>query len=353
MRRFVHKYDDIITIEKLLQAWQEFLHDKRNRKDVILFQVKLMDNIFDLYNDLKNITYKHGDYQAFKINDPKPRDIHKATVRDRLLHHLIYQELYAYFDSKFIYDLYSCRFGKGTYKAINRFRSMALVVSKNNTKTCYVLKGDIRKFFANIDHEILKSILQKYIQDKNILWLLGQVIDSFHTNTHLRYSVDVLNDQMSKNFAIAENFDTGLPLGNLTSQLLVNIYMNEFDQFVKRELKVKYYARYADDFLVLSQDKKYLENILERMEEFLENNLKLKMHPDKVFIKTIYVGVDFLGWIHFPYYRVLRTSTKRRMLKNLENNDKKEVIASYLGMLKHGNSYKLKLKNKIGFLEKI
>ena len=144
------------------------------------------------------------------------------------------------------------------------------------------------------------------------------------------------------NSAIAENVTKGLPLGNLTSQLLVNIYMNEFDQFVKRELKVKYYIRYADDFVVLLPDKEYLENILVKMKEFLENKLKLRLHPDKIFIKTIASGVDFLGWVSFPHHRVLRTSTKRRMLKKLKENPKKETQQSYLGMLSHGNTFKLK-----------
>lgn len=319
-----HNYDNIISVENLLVSWQEFLRDKKKRKDIVLFSMSLMDNIYSLHNDLKNKTYKHEHYKAFKINDPKPRDIHKALVGDRLLHHAIYRVLYPYFDKKFIYDSYSCRIGKGTHKAIYRFESFGRIVSKNNTKTCWVLKCDIRKFFANIDHNILKSILQKYIQDENILWLLSQIIDSFNTE----------NRQ-----------DVGLPLGNLPSQLLVNIYMNEFGQFVKHKLKIRYYIRYADDFVVLSQDKKYLENILEQMKKFLENHLKLNMHPDKVFIKTISSGVDFLGWVHFPKHRVLRTATKRRMFRNIKENKKLETISSYLGMLSHGNGFKL--KNKI------
>lgn len=136
----------------------------------------------------------------------------------------------------------------------------------------------------------------------------------------------------------------GLPLGNLTSQLLVNIYMNEFDQFVKHKLKVKYYIRYADDFVVLSQDKKYLENVLVEMKEFLENDLNLQMHPDKVFVRTISSGVDFLGWVQFPKHRVLRTATKRRMFRNIGKSQKPETTVSYLGMLKHGNTHKLKEK---------
>src|SRR3989344_6765711 len=161
MRQFIHSYDNIITTRKLLKAWQEFFHDKKDRKDVILFQARLMDNIFDLLSDLKNRTYQHGSYTAFNISDPKPRRIHKATVQDRLLHHLIYQELYEYFDSKFIHDSYSCRMKKGTHKSINRFRDFSRKVSKNNTKTCWVLKCDIKKFFANIDHDVLKTILSK------------------------------------------------------------------------------------------------------------------------------------------------------------------------------------------------
>ena len=168
-------------MENLLISWQEFLRGKKKRNDVILFQSKLMNNIFDLHNDLKNKTYKHGQYEAFKINDPKPRDIHKASVRDRLLHHAIYRILYPYFNKKFIYDSYSCRLGKGTHRAIYRFEKFQRIVSQNNTKTCSILKCDIRKFFANIDHDFLKEILQKHIQDENILWLLSQVIDSFHT----------------------------------------------------------------------------------------------------------------------------------------------------------------------------
>ena len=330
MKRFIHTYDNIITIEKLFKAWQEFLRDKTKRKDVILFQAKLADNLFDLYNDLKNKTYIHGRYFAFNISDPKPRSIHKAQIRDRLLHHAIYRALYPYFDKKFIHDSYSCRINKGTHRAINRFRDFSRKVSKNNTRTTWILKCDIKKFFANIDHKILKDILAKHIEDKDILWLLSQIIDSFETdcNTTSRPRNSVTNG-------------IGLPLGNLTSQLLVNIYMNEFDHFVKRELKVKYYIRYADDFVILQNDKIWLESILPKISKFLEEMLKLQLHPNKVFIKTLASGVDFLGWVHFPYHRVLRTTTKRRMLKKILDNPKPETVQSYMGLLGHGDTYKL------------
>jgi len=141
--------------------------------------------------------------------------------------------------------------------------------------------------------------------------------------------------------------DVGLPLGNLTSQLLVNIYMNEFDHFLKRDLKIKYCVRYADDFVILHENKEYLENILPKISEFLETKLKLSLHPDKVFIKTFASGLDFLGWIHFPYYRVPRTSTKKRMFRNLKQNRKQGSLDSYRGLLSHGDTYKLKEKIRL------
>jgi retron-type reverse transcriptase len=282
-----------------------------------------MDNVLNLHNNLKNKTYKHGEYKAFNVSDPKPRNIHKATVRDRLLHHLLYKETYLYFDKKFIFDSYSCRIDKGTHRAIYRFSDFARKVLNNFTATAWVLKCDIKKFFASIDHSILKKVLEKYIFDKDFLWLFFQVIDSFET---------------------PDKYNKGLPLGNLTSQLLVNVYMNEFDQFVKRNLKVKFYVRYADDFVFLSRDKNFLEDLKLQLNEFLYVHLKLFMHPQKVFLKTLNSGVDFLGWNQFEKFRTLRTVSKRRMFTNLQNHNNPKVVNSYLGLLKHGNAYNLKQK---------
>jgi retron-type reverse transcriptase len=303
----------------LLAAWQEFVRGKRQKKDVQDFQHRLMDNILALHSDLRDKTYRHGAYEAFKINDPKPRDIHKATVRDRLLHHALYRQLYPFFDRTFIADSYSCRRGKGTHKAIDRFRSFAYQVSKNHTRTVWVLKCDIRKFFASIDQRILLDIVASYISDLDIQWLIGEIVGSFHSTASGR----------------------GLPLGNLTSQLLVNIYMNEFDQFVKHKLKVKYYVRYADDFVIMHRGKSALEALLPQIRAFLSDRLALSLHPDKVSIATLASGVDFLGWVHFPGSRVLRTVTKRRMMRRLGGTEDEAAIASYLGLLKHGNAVKL------------
>jgi retron-type reverse transcriptase len=318
---FGQAYNETIAIDNLLYSWEEFLRGKKTRNDVAAFQVRLMDNICALQRLLTTKTYIHQDYQAFNISDPKPRNIHKATVRDRLLHHLIYRALYPYFDKKFIYDSYSCRNDKGIHKAMNRFREFASKVSRNNTRTCWVLKCDIRKFFASVDHAVLKKILARYIADTDLLWLIGTVIDSFQTEG---------------------TPGTGLPLGNLTSQLFVNIYMNEFDQFAKRQLKSRFYVRYADDFVFLSEEKHLLESLIPKIDQFLKSQLKLTLHPRKVSISTFASGVDFLGWVHFPDHRVLRTTTKRRMFKKMDVAASPATEASYLGLLQHGNGYRLK-----------
>jgi RNA-directed DNA polymerase len=318
--QLVHNFEDIVNLDNLLEAWKEFSKGKGSKKDVQKFSFRLMDNIISLHRDLVNHTYEHGGYQAFNISDPKPRNIHKASVRDRLLHHAIYRKLYSFFDKTFIADSFSCRIGKGTHKALNKFRLAALRVSKNNTRTCWILKCDIKKFFASIDHDILMSILQKYISDSDILWLSMEVISSFPP----------------------AGGKIGLPLGNLTSQLSANIYMNELDQFVKHRLKAKYYIRYADDFILLSEDRNWLEAQIPIINNFLQRELGLILHPQKVSIKTLSSGVDFLGWVHFSDHEILRNATKRRMMKNIQATSGAEKLNSYLGLLRYGNTYKLK-----------
>lgn len=313
-----HTFEELVSIENLLSAWQEFLRGKKNKKDVQEFQLRLMDNILALHCDLINGTYCHQGYKEFKINDPKPRTIHKATVRDRLVHHIVYRKLYPFFDRIFISDSFSCRNTKGTHKAMGRFREFAYTVSKNHTQSCWVLKCDIRKFFHSIDHQILRGILESYISDARIMTLLQGIILSFNSGRP----------------------GIGLPLGNLTSQLFCNIYMNEFDQFIKHALKQKYYIRYADDFIILSSDKEDLKAILPSIGRFLRETLKLMLHPDKVFMKRISSGIDFLGWVHFQDHRVIRTVTKKRIVKKLNIKN----ASSYLGLIKHGNSYKIREK---------
>lgn len=207
------------------------------------------------------------------------------------------------------------------HRALSRFEVLANKASKNNSSTCWILKCDIRKFFASVDHGIMIDILRSRIIDPRLLDLLKCIIRSFET-------------QPGK----------GVPLGNVTSQLFANVYMNEFDQFVKHELRMKYYARYADDFVFMSRDRSELLNRLPEIAAFLSGPLALSLHPDKVFIKTFASGVDFLGWVHFPRHRVPRTKTKIRMNARVCQTPSRQSVQSYLGFLSHGSAYELSRK---------
>ena len=305
-------------MENLCEAWQEFIRGKRNKEDVQEFVFHLGDALSDLHDDLMNGKYQHGSYRHFRINDPKPRDIHKASVRDRLLHHAIHRKLYPFFARLFISDSFSCQIDKGLHRALTRFEQLARKVSRNNTRTCWILKCDIRKFFASVDHIILIDILHCRIADKRLIDLLENIIASF-----------------------AASFGKGIPLGNLTSQLFANIYMSEFDQFIKHDLRTKYYIRYADDFVLLSHDRNELIHCLPKVAAFLFGQLNLNLHPDKVSTRTLASGVDYLGWIHFSYHHVLRTKVKKRMLNSVRRNPTNEALQSYLGLIQHGDAYTL------------
>lgn len=317
-------YNQLISIENLFQAWGEFKKGKRKRKDVQVFERHLEDNLFNLHQELRNKTYKHGDYQSFYVNDPKRRHIHKAEVKDRAVHHLLYKFLYELFDPTFIYDSYSCRLGRGTHKGVNRLERFTRKVSKNYTRPCFALKCDIKKFFASVDHKILLKLLKRKTTDRDILWLISQIIDSFCSD---------------------KGKGKGIPLGNITSQVFANIYMNELDQFIKHKLEVKYYIRYADDFLLLSSSRGKAEARILPTTEFLQKELKLELHPNKIILRRLDWGIDFLGYIVLPHHRLPRTKTKKRIFKKLmtkvDSPTFDQSLQSYLGFLSHANAHKL------------
>lgn len=321
-------YLQIISLNNLFTAWREFKVDKEKKQDVIEFAFNLENNIFTLHEKLKNFSYQHSNYISFRICDPKPRHIHKAKVCDRVLHHAIVRIIEPIFNKGFIFDSYSSRKGKGTHRAIKKCQQLAWKLSKNDTKTVWALKCDISKFFDSVNHEILLKLLSRKIKDKNLMDLLDKIIRS--------YSV-------RKN----SSGHCGIPLGNLTSQLFSNVYLNQLDQFVKRNLSEKCYVRYADDFIILSRDKTHLENLIPKLRNFLREDLKLLLHPKKIILKRWNNGIDFLGYNLFPHHIILRTKTKRRILKKIRKNFElildgsnnaqffQQSLQSYLGILKH------------------
>lgn len=305
----VTTYSEMITLKNIIIAFNSFIHRKSKRKDVNLFYFKYIDELFNLFDELKNFSYKHGPYTNFKIIDTKTRLINKANVIDRIVHRLVYNFLYNYFDKRFIYDSYSSRKYKGTHKAILRYEDFSRKITNNYTKQAFVLKFDIKKCFQSIDQDILMKILSKYILDKDILSLCKEIVFSHKS---------------------------GLALGNLTSQLFINIYLNELDFFAKKVCKIQYYIRYADDIVCFFKTKKEAEEFQFILKSFCLEHLNIIVH--KEVIRTVYSGMDFLGFINFPKYRILRKITKNKMLKNINENNK----SSYNGLLKWGNCHKIK-----------
>ncbi len=317
-------YERVISKENLFAAWREFQKGKMGKRDVLAFAERFEEHILDLHADLAAGRYRHGSYARFLIHDPKQRNIAKASVRDRVLHHAICRVIGPIFDRSFIFDAYSSRKTKGVHKAVDRFQALALKLSRNHTRTVWALKCDVRKFFDSVSHDTLLTICARRISDERLLALLRNILESFETRP-----------------------GRGIPLGNLTSQLFANVYLDELDQFVKRTLRIKNYLRYTDDFILLSADRDELDTALPKIRAFAEEQLGLELHPDKVVFRKWHQGVDFLGYVHFPYHRVIRTKTKKRMLRKLGKQkerlqagdiDAKNMNASvnsYLGVLSH------------------
>jgi len=280
-----------------------------------------------LRSELSHKQYAHGPYTTFYVWDPKLRKINKAYVRDRVVHHAVFWKLYPLFDPAFIFDSYSCRIGKGTHRAVRRLHQFFNEASVNNTKNCWVLKCDVKKFFDSIDQDILLRLISKKAQDDEARWLVEEIIKSF---------------------------PRGLPLGNITSQLFANIYLNSLDQYIKHVLKERHYIRYCDDFVILHTDKQHLENLVPRINSFLQEHLALTLHPGKVTLQPYRRGIDFLGYVSFPNHTVLRVKTKKRMFRKINQKillyksgqiTKEsfcQTMHSYLGMLAHCKARKIR-----------
>jgi hypothetical protein len=242
----------------------------------------------------------------------------------------VYQSLYQIVDREFIHDSYASRDAKGIHRGARRFDSFARNVTHNYSRNAFVLKCDIRKFFDCIDHDILLSFLARKISDRRLLALINKIVRSFEV--------------MSRK---------GLPLGNVTSQLFANMYLNVFDQFIKHILKARFYIRYCDDFVVMHERREVLEAHIRTISDFLRSTLKLDLHQKKVSIRRLSFGTDFLGYVSLPFYTVLRTRTKRRMLKRLSclavAVKTKEnfaavypILQSYFGILTHCKGRKVR-----------
>jgi len=338
MKRYNNLFDQIISFENILRATQKARKGKRYKASTAYFEYNLEENIFNIINQLKSKTYKPGSYNDFYIYDPKKRMISAAPYRDRVVHHALINVIEPLFARSFIYDSYACLTGKGTHKAVARYKEYVI-------KNRYVLKCDITKYFQNVDHEILFRKLSDKIKCKDTLWLCSKIIDSKNCDDYYaHFPGDDLLTPLSRK--------KGIPIGNLTSQFFSNVYLNDFDHFVKETLKAEYYIRYCDDFVVLENRKDELNYMKAAIATWLEP-LRLRLHPAKSRIYRADDGVDFLGYRIFPGYSLVRKSIVKKYRKKvclMESQLKKNstlpvkivsTVESWIGHIKHANSYTL------------
>jgi hypothetical protein len=304
-------FDQLVSTPNLFLAWDRFVRGKRSKPDVQAFERHLEDNLFALQEQLRQGTYTHDPYQAFVIHDPKRRQIHKSTVKDRVVHQAMINVIEPYFERRFIFYSYSSRKGKGTHAAIRRLERMLQRLSRNNTQTVYVLKMDIARFFATVDHEILLDQLGQLVTDERMIGLLRLIIGSFQA-THGK----------------------GIPLGNVTSQLFANVYLNPLDQFVKHELRPRLYLRFCDDFVCVAFNRDDFRPFIFRVDSFLRKHLKLRRHSGKTICRTHRQGIDFLGYVMKPNVILLRTKTRRRAFGRVDSKN----LCSYLAYFAHAKS---------------
>jgi retron-type reverse transcriptase len=294
MKTFKHLYPQITAFANLYQAFKNAARGKRKKHDVAAFEYNLEANLFRLQQELQTQTYTPGPYYNFRIYDPKERLISAAPFRDRVVHHALCNVIEPLFDRRFIYDTYACRKGKGTHAAMDRCQAFT-------RRFPYVLQADIRHFFPNMDHAVLRSQWERWISDPQTRWLCDQILKS---------GADVHKGEHAPTYFPGDDLFTanrpkGLPIGNLTSQFWANVYLNPFDHFVKRELKCPGYVRYVDDFLLFSPDKSSLHCWREQIIAFLAT-LRLRVHDHRAVVYPTRTGIPFLGWHIFPNHRRLK-----------------------------------------------
>ncbi|MCL2215378.1 MAG: reverse transcriptase/maturase family protein [Defluviitaleaceae bacterium] len=345
MKRIKNLFPKIYDFERLLFAYNQAKESKRYKHEVLKFSANLEENLIDLQNHLIYKSYEVGRYHEFYVHDPKTRLIMALPFRDRVVQWAAYSVLNPIFAKGYIADSHGCILKRGTLSAIARLRYWLRMVNKAPMKY-YYLKLDISKYFYRIDHEILLEIIGRKIADPDVMWLMEKIIKSEDTAFGLPhgYAAHETDERL---------FDKGMPIGNLTSQMFANIYLNELDQYVKRELGVRHYIRYMDDIVILSYDKEELHRLKNKIAEFLEKKLHLSLN-EKTCVRPITLGIDFLGYKVWPTHIKLRKSSALKMKKRLAYIQKQyargeidfkkadSTVQSYLGILSHCNSLRLK-----------
>ena len=368
----------MFTLINLIAAYLTCRHNKRKTVNALKIETRCEVTLLRLLSELQEHSYKPSRSICFVVTYPKVREVFAADFKDRILHHLLVNELEKHYEKQFIYASFACRKDKGTLTAVTYTRQLILRATHNKTKNAYFGQFDIKSFFTGIDKGILLSTLTKTISTKfhqkkqaDLLWLTEIIINNDPTtNYQFRGDAKLFKQIPAHKSLFKAPKDKGLPIGNLTSQFFANVYLDLLDQYCKRELKIKNYVRYVDDIVVIGDNPEQIKILRKQINDFLRKNLKLKLHPDKDKFGSVYDGIDFLGYIIKPDYQLVR----KRIVSNLKtklyyfnhgylpfsNNQAQlllplatpptiaeifkmmNIVNSYYGHLDHAQSYNLR-----------
>ena len=359
-----YKTGTIFTYKNLYRAYLDCRKHKRKTANALKFEYNLEENLLKLLNELRNRTYAPGRSIRFIVIRPKPREIFAADFRDRVVHHLLVSELLPFAERRFIHDSYACRPGKGTHRAVGRLREFIKSVGNKNEKLHY-LQLDIKTFFPSIDQNVLYDLALRLIYKiaKNneraaeVRWLAKKII--FHNaaaNYYYKGNPELKKLIPPEKSLVGRVAGKGLPIGNYTSQFFANLYLNELDQFIKREVKCKHYVRYVDDLVLIGADKSEFEGWVIKINDFLKNRLELKLNEKKIRTRPVASGIDFLGYFIKADYVLVRRAVVRRLRQRLfapaspagrPAEDRERLlqrISSYFAHFKFADSWKLRSK---------
>ncbi len=320
-----------ITLD-LFQAYFDARKNKRNTINALAFEKHLEANLFALANEIIEREYTPKPSICFIVDKPVKREIFAADFRDRVIHHFIYNYISPIFEKTIINDSYSCRVGKGTHYGIKRIDHFMRSCSQNYSKDCYILKLDIKGYFMAMNKTLLyNKVKSELIRNKNkidfdlglVLYLIKKTIyNDPKENCIIKGKKEDWSNLPQTKSLFHTQPNCGLPIGNLTSQLFGNIYMNEFDYWVKKELGIKYYGRYVDDFVLIHESKDYLQSVIPKLSDFLLSTLQLTLHPDKIYLQHYNKGVKYLGAVIKPHKTYIANRTKGNFYNAIETQNK-------------------------------
>lgn len=353
-------YKKLTSFKNLYHAYKDCLKRKRSTRSAKEIEPVYEKILWRIKRELENKTWQPRPYRAFVVTEPTLREIFTADFQDRIVHYALCRIIDPILEPTFISQSFACRKKKGTHSAVKNLQNFLIECSKNGRQV-YFLKADIKSFFATMNKEILIKIIENKIKNNDIIWLILKIILSNPAKEAIKVGDLSLFNKIPKEKPLFYGNDIrGLPIGNLTSQLFANVYLNELDQFVKHILKMKFYIRYVDDFIILDTSEKKLENCIKRIDGFVKNNLFLQLHPIKTFIKKAEVGIDFLGYVIRSDYILVKKGVMNNFNKKIFEAERKliaseyldrdllkDVTNSYFAHFDHANAYKLKEKFKL------